>query len=224
MSGDDAEPTRSPRLWIIAGVAVVVLGVAAWLLWPRTPPDHVLIVGDSVSFMSLPDAVKAFDGTSVEGITRPGYRTTDLLPLVKMAIDDREQSGKELDQAIFLVGYNDVWRSNPRIQDLETLVDQSARYRCAIWLTLPARPGGKPPATTDFDPAGADTFNQRLAKLVCAHRLLLLVTDWAQAVDAAPADRYLIGDGIHPNQEGMKLLAQIMHYRLAEECPVGPIR
>ena len=68
MSDDYAEQTRSPKLWIIAGVAVVVLGVAAWLLWPRTPPDHVLIVGDSVSFMSLPDAVRAFDGTNVEGI------------------------------------------------------------------------------------------------------------------------------------------------------------
>jgi lysophospholipase L1-like esterase len=223
MADDAAEPSEHPGAarglrW--AGLAAVLATVllATYLLWPRNP-EHVLVVGDSVSYMSMPDVLQAFDGTDVEAVTRPGFTSADLLPLTVKAIGERTSTRRPLDRAIFLVGYNDVWKNVPETKSLDELVEASARYECAVWLTLPARPGGKPPgAAVPFDPDGADAWNERLATLVKRHSNLHLVKDWAEAVDEAPADRYLTADGVHPNRAGMKKLASIMYDSLKSSC------
>ena len=219
MSTNDALPARGrgSTTWIVAGLAVVVIAVAAYYFWPRNP-EHVLIVGDSVSFMTAPELEHEFSGSDAEIIAIPGFTSSDLLGLAVHAIDERAKAGKELDRAIFLVGYNDVWKDQPDNPDLNRMVAASARYRCAIWLTLPGRPGGKPPAAAKFDPRRYDVWNARVTKLVGEHRQLHLVTEWSETVDGAPAGRYLNPDGIHPNHEGSKTLARIMHDSLISKC------
>lgn len=216
---------RRGLLVISVLTAVAVVALATFLLWPRTP-DHVLVVGDSVTYMSFERLRREFGtGTDLEAVARPGFRSTDLLPLVETAIDGRDESGRPLDRAIFLVGYNDVWRDDTDHQDLEALVAESARYDCAVWLTLPTRPGGEDPATDefdpdlpDFDPELADEWNERLADLIGEHDSLHLVTDWQDTIDESPAARYLDDDGIHPNAAGQKRLAAIMHDSLRSAC------
>ena len=216
-------PGRRGLLVVTVATVVAVTALAAFLLWPRTP-DHVLVVGDSVTFMSFEALRREFGpDTDLEAVARPGYRSTDLLPLTAEAIDRRAGAGRPLDRAIFLVGYNDVWRNQTDYEGLEALVEASARHECAVWLTLPTTPGGRPPTTDavdlpEFDPDLAEAWNERLADLVDQYGSLHLVTDWQTAIDDAPADRYLGDDGIHPNRTGQERLAEIMHDSLLSAC------
>lgn len=217
--GDASSDGGKRRMALVLGIiTIAVVALIAYLMWPRTP-DHVLVVGDSVTFMSWNALNDEFGSdTTLEPVARPGFRSTDLLPLVQKAIDDRASSGAALDRAIFLVGYNDVWQDNGDDR-LEELVELSARYECAVWLTLPTRPAGEPPASEVFDPTLADQWNERMADLVDEHRNLHLVTDWADAIEgSSDTDVYLDGDGIHPNLEGQKLLAETMYEAITNSC------
>ena len=220
MADDQGGNNRTKR-YVIAGVTatlLLLLGGGAYLLWPR-PSDHVLVVGDSVSYLSIRAIQEAFGSdVTVEPVTRPGYRAGDLLPLARQAIDQREAAGKELDRAVYLVGYNDVWHGDVETPDLARLVDESARYDCAIWLTFPARPAGRHPGATDFDPDKADRFNARIIELVGTHKNLHVVTDWADLVTKGAPGQYLDGDGVHPNDQGAKALAKIMVDKLRSDC------
>jgi lysophospholipase L1-like esterase len=152
-------------------------------------------------------------------VARPGFRSTDLLPLVEAAIDKRAEAGHPLDRAIFLVGYNDVWRDALDDNRLGDLVEESARHECAVWLTIPVEPAGEPPAAGDFDPDLAEQLNEELAQLVEQHDNLHLVDDWARAIDdSASPGTYLEADGIHPNAEGEKLLAKTMYESIVSSC------
>lgn len=203
---------------VLGGTALAVVALVAYLMWPRTP-DHVLIVGDSVSDQSWEQLEAAFGSdTSLQSVTRSGFTTGQLVPPTVEAIAEREQAGHELERAIFLVGYNDVWLTGPDYEALGRMVEASSRYECAIWLTLPVRPGGEPPGIGDFDPAVGDQWNRRVTELVAEHDNLHLVTEWADKVEAAEPDTYLIPDGIHPNDAGKELLAQVMHDNLRSSC------
>jgi len=206
-------------LWVVGGVAVAMVAFIVYLMWPRTP-EHVLVVGDSVTFMSWEALTDEFGpGTALEAVARPGFTSTDLLPLVEEAIDSRADSGEKLDRAVFLVGYNDVWNEELDDDRLAEMVELSARYECAVWLTLPARPGGSEPAIGTFNPDLADEWNERLADLVGEHRNLHLVDDWAEAIDGAPDPAtYLEEDGIHPNGAGQDLLARTMYEAVTNSC------
>lgn len=204
---------------VVGGVALALVAFIIYLMWPRTP-EHVLIVGDSVTFMSWEALTDEFGSdTSLQPVARPGFRSNELLPLVEKAIDDRAGSGKKLDRAAFLVGYNDVWTETVGDDRLAEMVELSARYECAVWLTLPARPGGTEPAIGSFDAELAEDWNERMADLVAEHGNLHLVRDWAEAVDEAsdPAT-YLEDDGIHPNGAGQNLLARTIHDAVINAC------
>lgn len=217
MAGEEDKANRTLR-YVVAAVVLLVVGVGAYLLWPR-PLRHVLVVGDSVSYMSLPQIEHEFGGSvHVEAITRPGYRTTDLLPLVTAAVDQRKAAGKALDRAVFLVGYNDAWHGDPETTDLNRLIDVSARYDCVVWLAFPARPAGRPPSAGGFDPDKAVTFNARLRTRVGQHDNLHLVTEWADVITKGKPGQYLMPDGIHPNAEGALTLARIMHDSIRSSC------
>ena len=53
---------RSARYWIAAGIALVALGVALWLLWRpgAKPQPHFVEVGDGAYILPKPDPVVAF--------------------------------------------------------------------------------------------------------------------------------------------------------------------
>ena len=220
MAGED-DGTKRRQRWVVVGVTVtlaVLLGGGAYLFWPR-PTDHLLVVGDSVSYLSIKAIQETFGSdVTVEPVTRPGYRAGDLLPLARQAIDRREAAGEDLDRAVYLVGYNDVWHGDVETPDLARLVDESARYDCAIWLTFPARPAGRHPGAADFDPDKADRYNERIAELVGTHKNLHLVTDWADVVTKGAPGQYLEADGVHPNDLGAKALAKIMADKIGSDC------
>lgn len=208
------------RMAVVVGlVALAVVGLIAYLVWPRTP-EYVLVVGDSVTFMSFEDLKGEFGSdTKLDPVARPGYRSSNLLPFVEEAVAARERSGKALERAVLLVGYNDVWKEEVGQNRLAELVDLSARFECAVWLTLPVRPAGEPPAVGDFDPELGDEWNELMADLVGEHDNLHLVADWADAIEGADsADEYLDDDGIHPNDAGQKLLAETMHDAVISSC------
>jgi len=217
----DGEPrSRGARAlpWVAGAAVIVVIALGVYLLWPRTP-DHVLLVGDSVSYVSYTEITEAFGpDVKVEPITRPGYTSSQLLPLTVKAIDDREKSGEPLDRAIVLVGYNDAWTGNVQTQDLNTMVDEIARYQCSIWLTIPARPSGQHPGAGDFDPAHGEAWNDRVRTLVNEKKNIHLVDEWEKTVNDSEPGQYLIPDGIHPNDAGKAKLAEIMHDNLESAC------
>ena len=215
---DDTKP-KNRLLLVAAGLtAIVVIGVAAYILWPRKP-EHILIVGDSVSYLSMPKIQDEFgDGTKVQPITIPGNTSTDLLPRTVEAIDERESSGGRLERAIFLVGYNDVIQGRLDSAELEPLVEQSARYECAVWLTLPGEPAGQEVFGDLFPFEDVEEWNQRTRDLVDQYENLHLVTDWEEAVNNASVGEYLEPDGIHPNENGQAKLAQIMVNTIMSSC------
>ena len=52
---EDEDAGKPTKRYVVAGVAVALialLGGGAYLLWP-SPADHVLVVGDSVSYLSI---------------------------------------------------------------------------------------------------------------------------------------------------------------------------
>lgn len=204
---------------VVGLVAVAVVGLIVYLVWPRTP-EYVLVVGDSVTFMSFEDLRDEFGpDTKLDPVARPGYRSSNLMPFVEDAVAARERSGKELERAVFLVGYNDVWKEEVGQNRLDEMVELSARFDCAVWLTLPVRPAGEPPAVGDFDPELGDDWNEMIADLVAEHDNLHLVTTWADAIEgASSADEYLDDDGIHPNDAGQELLAKTMHDAVIDSC------
>lgn len=214
--GDTGKRTRG--IAVAAGVTVLAVGaLTAYLVWPRTP-DHVLVVGDSVTYLSWDAIDDRFGaGSELEALARPGFTAGDLLPLAEEAVDARADAGDDLERAILLVGYNDVWRGADD-DALAQLVALSARHDCAVWLTLPTAPGGEPAGTGDFDPEAAEAWNERLAELVAEHDNLHLVTAWQEEIEAGDPTRYLEPDGIHPTRAGQELLARTMDDGLRGAC------
>ena len=119
------------------------------------------------------------------------------------------------------MGYNDVRVRDLSSDALPALVEETSRFRCAVWLTLPARPGGEV-ATNDFVPSKlVDRWNRRLEAEVGRYPNVHLATDWADAVTAAPASKLLRADGVHPIAAGQLVLADAYATALARSCPDG---
>lgn len=203
------------RIAIIAVVALAAVGIGTYQ-WQRTT-SSVLVVGDSVTFLSSPEIRSALGRrTAVEIIAEPGYTSSDLLPLATQAVDRRAGDGPAPGSMVVLVGYNDVANDQIDADGLPQLIELSARHECAIWLTLPAI--DIEPVVDIVPPAEADRWNERLAGLVAEHDNLHLVTAWADAVNASAPEELLSEDALHPHGEGAKVLGQVMADAVDEHC------
>jgi hypothetical protein len=186
---------------------------------PSTP--HVLLVGDSVTYMSGGPIGNDFGRADVHLIAVPGQRTQDMLPLMREWMDGPGASGVASDDVGILIGYNDVLRYTLGSRALPEMVDLSSRFRCAVWLELPARPGHQTSTNAKFPSADVDTWNLRLRHEVVGHRSIHLVDDWKRAVEA---DRSLVVDDfIHPTARGRIRLGAIYRAAIERECGPAPV-
>lgn len=206
---------RRAGFWIAVGLGVLAIIVSAVLVVNAVRTDDqgpvegdVLIIGDSVTFMSA-DPIKSKVGTEgLQIMATPGHRSTDLLPILQSAVDARggpESDG--LEKAAFLVGYNDVLDDVIEENVLAEMVELSSHFDCAVWLALP---GGFGDATDEILRTEVDRYDT-----------VHLDSGWAEAVEA---DRSLLKeDGVHPTGKGTDKLGDIYHSALHEWCDPAPI-
>ncbi len=98
------------------------------------------------------------------------------------------------------------------------LLDEADRFDCAVWLTLPTRPGGDGAGRPDFPPAEADAWNERVRAEAASRPHVHVSEEWQRTVEADGGDRLLQDDGVHPVRAGHLALAAAMDRALAEEC------
>lgn len=209
------------RRWLFVGsVAVVILLIGlglSWYLRPTERAPEVLVVGDSVSYLTAPAIQLRFGADNVQFIAKPGYTSGDLLPLVTDRIDALVAAGQPLRRVAVLVGYNDVRYGEEAGPALPLLMKESARFRCAVWLTVPARPGGKASTFGGMDPAGVELWNQRIRDEAAKYPNVKVDEGWKQVVERAPAVE-LLEDGVHPNVAGQRRLADAYWNAVDRRC------
>ena len=202
-------------LRVAAGLGVLLLVVAAAVVIAAAgsdEPDHidgdVLIIGDSVTHMSADAIAEEVGADGLEILATPGYRSTDLLPILQGAVDERGGPDSDgLQKAAFLVGYNDILRDALAQNVLAEMVELSSRFDCSVWLALPSGFG--------------DRTDDLLRAQVDRHESVHLDHAWAEAVEA---DSGLIsGDGVHPTDAGKDALAEVYRDALDEWCDPVPI-
>lgn len=211
---------RRARGWLVAlgvVVALAMAGAVAWWALPSPPTYDLLVVGDSVSFVSAGAIETRFVGEDIKFVTKPGYTSGDLLPIVYETLDQLDIPGRGEDRVVVLVGYNDVRLGLEDGDSLEELMQVTSGFDCAVWLTLPARPGGEPSTFEGIDPDAIELWNARVVELAADHDTVHVASDWADVVTRAPAAE-LLEDGLHPNVAGQRRLADAMHAAVDRSC------
>ncbi|HWJ98717.1 MAG TPA: hypothetical protein VNQ33_11200 [Acidimicrobiales bacterium] len=204
----------------LALIAVVVVGTLIGLkVLPDGPEPDVFIIGDSVTNMSEEAISDQFVHTPLEFVAYPGYSSTMLLPDVLDSMGAPGDPAHARQRVAVLVGYNDVRLREVDTPSLRKMVDLTAEFECGVWLTLPARPGGKDNPNAMADSPLVDEWNLRLQAEVERHDNLHLSDAWAQAVNNAPVGSILRKDNVHPNAAGRLLLARIYREALDQSCP-----
>lgn len=203
----------------LALMAVVVVGtLVALKVLPDPPPPDLFVVGDSVTFLSQERIEEQFDHSQVQFVARPGFTSTNLLPLVQDAMGAPGDPAHARQDVAVLVGYNDVRVNDMSTPSLAKMVDLTAQFRCGIWLTVPARPYGQDNENMMAQSNRVDLWNARVRDEVSKHPNLHLVDDWEQAVTNAPKGKVLKADGVHPNAAGQKVLAKIYRDAMDRYC------
>lgn len=208
------------RRWLVAlGVVALLAGAGAVAWWSRPgPPTYdLLVIGDSVSFVSGGAIETRFVDEDITFVTKPGYTSGDLLPIIDETLDQLEIPGRGEDRVVVLVGYNDVRLGREDGDSLQELMGVTAGFDCAVWLTLPALPGGEPSTFDGIDPDAIELWNARVTELAADHDTVHVASDWADVVTRAPAVE-LLEDGLHPNVAGQRRLADAMHSALDRSC------
>lgn len=218
MAGPPRAPGGASRVgagwWVVgAALAIVVVGVIIVVMGTRTSDPgsgpHVVVVGDSVTFMAAADLQDAFDWTSnvnVQG--RSGYRTDELLPVA------RDVLATDPDIAVFLPGYNDVWQEADTDEAVAEMVALAARAPCAVWMLLPTK--------GDYDPERMEDFNARVEELADEHDSIHVDASWRDRVDATDGpepDLELVSDDlVHPTDAGTRALAEEIEAAVSRHC------
>jgi len=203
----------------VVGIAVIAAMVSALFLGRvflfDDDPPKLLLIGDSVTFLSAGAIDQRFDREHLQYLTMPGFTTGDLLPLVDEALGQPDGIAAAREQVVVLVGYNDVATGTIETDALVAMAERTSTFDCAVWLTLPARPGGQPSVDDSMAVADVERWNERLAAVAESSDNLRLVDDWQDAVEA---DATLLEDGVHPTSEGQQVLAEIMRVAVGRTC------
>lgn len=225
------------RRWVVPILILVLAGVFAFGVWfaltiegggpqlvPITPraagekPDAV-VFGDSVIAQSRVEVASTLGSRMSQKIVAfPGVRTDQLLPLVKKEIAARQNANGPLDQAVFLVGYNDIMQNGGQQQAVDQLLNQGERFRCTLWLTLPMSDGGRRTPNTRMDPSQVEAWNALLRDKVGQHPRFRLITAWQNQVEQDTAFTLLQPDDVHPTPAGRTALAQVINTALQDNC------
>lgn len=196
----------------IAGVVVVVVLAAAAIWWwmkPAEVSDGVLFIGDSVTFLSLDDLNGDLGPKHPAYVARPGFTSSDLLPLFTAEVKKRKADGEPLEQVAMLVGYNDVLQNvAPEDDSLGKVMTMAGQFDCAIWLELPPIP-----LREDL----VDRWNERARREAEEHPTVHVVSEWRELVAADP-DGLVPDDGVHPGTEGRKELTRVYHDAIRNLC------
>lgn len=206
-------------IWLLA--AVVALAAVAGAAWwtQRDQRVELVVVGDSVSYLSAGHTERRLgEGFDVRFITTPGYTTKQELVLLRAALDDEDDDVVAArDVVAVLIGYNDLLRGTVDTDALGPLVEETSRFRCAVWLTLPERPGGQPSSNPKMGPDEVGRWNDRLATEVERFDNVHLSNDWQDAVHRNPED-VLLSDGLHPTEAGERRLADAYRAAIDRSC------
>lgn len=205
---------------IVFALALVAILVLAWRLRPAdTEPDY-FIVGDSVTYLSGGLIDNQFDRNHLQYVAKPSYSTSDLLPLVLEAMDQRGTPASKRETIALLVGYNDVRKRDLDSGSMPLMVEAASQFDCGVFLTLPARPGGDE-NWNELVPSGlVDAWNERLKAEVAKYPNLHVAKDWERVVTEAPADVMLDPDNLHPSDAGKRRLAIAYRTAVDRYCPV----
>jgi lysophospholipase L1-like esterase len=218
-------------------LVLVLIGVFSFGIWfaltinggnpqlvPITPraagaKADAVVFGDSVVVQSQAELRATLGGRMTQKIIAyPGLRTDQLLPLVKKEVAVRQKTGAPLDQAVFLVGYNDLMQNGGQQQAVDQLLNQGERFRCTLWLTLPMSDGGRRTPNTRLDPAQVERWNAMVHAKVGQHPRFRVVTAWQNQVEADSAGTLLMADDVHPTPAGRTALAQVINTSLQQNC------
>lgn len=206
---------RRNGIWVLVVVTLVLVaaaltvGTVARARDPARGPQ-VLVIGDSVTFMSSDAIIEAFDWTSnVNPQGRPGFRTDELVPLARQLVEEEDPN-----VLVVLTGYNDLIQGVDTSAAVREMMEIAAGVPCAVWVLLPTK--------ATYAPEAARAFNQRVIDLAATRPTVHIATGWRDAVDAQPGpdpDMTLVSeDEIHPNEAGLARLAQVMEEAVSRDC------
>ena len=196
------------------GIGVVLLALVAGGVWwwqrPTPVRQGVVFVGDSVTYISLDDLNRDLSSRHPAFLARFGYRSTDLLPLLQLEVARKKDAGEPLRQIALLVGYNDVLRNDVESPALPEMMNLSAKFDCAVWLTLPDIP---------LHEQDTSRWNARVRAAAKGHRNVHVVETWRKAVNSAtPGALVVVSDGVHPNAAGAARLTSIYLDAIGRFC------
>jgi hypothetical protein len=195
----------------VAGVVLVValIGVGLWWwLKPADVADGVMFVGDSVTFLSLEDLNGDLGEKHPAYYARPGFTSSDLLPLFREAVEEREADGDPLEQVAMLVGYNDVLQGRVAENSIDEVMALAGKFDCAIWLELPPVP---------LRTNSVDQWNALAEAEAENHPTVHIVSEWRELIESDP-DAYVPDDGVHPNPKGRAELSRIYQDAIRNLC------
>lgn len=202
-------------------VAIVVVMAMIWWLWPRSNP-RLVIVGDSVTFLSIPTIQDRLDDFDLSIRAYPGQRSNELTLVVLDELTQLDAEDPPRDRIALLVGYNDVLRHIDEPDEVAELTKLAAGFTCGVVFTVPAPP---PWNERPHDEHSAEEFaamfgdyNAKLASEVAKHPNLTLDTRWQEAVEASEPGELVDTDGVHPIEGGQQRLAQAYDEAIDEAC------
>jgi len=200
-------------------LALVAVLVLSWRLRPTTQGPPTLVVGDSVTYLSAGQIQQHLGGNNLQFVAKPSYPSSLLLPLVLEAVDTSGSPAAKRNVIALLVGYNDVRLRELDTEALPALVRVSSQFRCAVWLALPARPGGADNPNQMVPSSLIDEWNDRLELAAAQYDNVHVAHDWENVVTRAPADVMLQADLLHPTDAGKRRLADAYEAAIARHCP-----
>lgn len=178
------------------------------------PGQDTLVLGDSLALAVYPYLADLVPDRYVSYVGEVGSSTEWALSQVEQL----QAQGERIPRVVIVSAGTNDWYARDFRHSATRLLERLGPKRCVVWSSV-ARP--EVVNGTSVDPA--EDLNAVLADLAATHPNLR-VLDWAGAATANPA--WLTGDGIHPNDEGTMVRAQMFadaSYACSPRDPDAPV-